>query len=155
MIERTDHKGKTIHPLRDLVAKLSCQAKLSGAKRAAYELGTLDLFADIPIYDPGRDRAPILGGPCLSHVSVKLTPEHAVHLTGFYRSHYYIQRALGNFLGLTHLQHFIAREAGIGMGPLVVHSSMAQLDTLAKHWGTADARQLIKQCISARNEAAT
>ena len=75
MIERTDHRGNTIYPLRDLVAKLSRQAKLSGGKRAAYELGTVDLFTDIPIYDPGHDRAPILGGPCLSHVSVKLTPE--------------------------------------------------------------------------------
>lgn len=154
MIERTDHKGETIHPLKDLIAKLGRQAKLTGSKLAAYELGTLDLFADIPIYDPGRDRTLIMGGPCLSHVSVKLTPEHAVHLTGFYRSHYYIQRALGNFLGLAHLQHFIAKEAGIGVGPLVIHSSMAQLDILANHWGTKDARQLIEQCISKRNEAA-
>jgi hypothetical protein len=151
MIERTDHKGKVIHPLQDLVAKISGQAKLSGGKRAAYELGTVDLFADIPIYEPGSDRAPILGGPCLSHVSVKLTPEHAVHLTGFYRSHYYVQRALGNFLGLAHLQHFIAQEAGIEMGPLVVHSSMAQLDTLGGHWGTADVRKLIERCVATRH----
>ena len=76
----------------------------NGGKRAAYELGTVDPFTDIPIYDPGRDRLPIMGGPCLSHVSVKLTSEHTVHLTGFYRSHWYVQRALGNLLGLAHLQ---------------------------------------------------
>lgn len=149
MIARTDHQGKTIHPLRDLVAKVGQQAKLSGGKRAAYELGTFDLFADIPIYDPGRDRGPILGGPCLSHVSIKLTPEHAVHLTGFYRSHYYVQRALGNFLGLAHLQHFIAQEAGVKMGPLVVHSSMAQLDLRRDHWGVADVRKLLDHCLVA------
>lgn len=154
MIERTDHKGRTIHPLRDLVTKIGAQAKLSGGKRAAYELGTLDLFADIPIYDPARDRGPVLGGPCLSHVSAKLTPVHALLLTGFYRSHYYIQRALGNFLGLAHLQNFIAKEANIDLGPLVIHSSMAQLDTLASHWGAADVRKLIDQCLSARRNTA-
>jgi hypothetical protein len=154
MIERTDHKGRTIHPLRDLVTKLGRQARLVGGKRAAYELGTVDLFADIPIYDPGRDRALLLGGPCLSHVSVKLTPQHAVHLTGFYRSHYYVQRALGNFFGLAHLQHFIAAEAEVEMGPLVIHSSIAQLDTLNKHWGAADVRKLIEHCVAARREAA-
>jgi hypothetical protein len=154
MIERTDHNGITIHPLRDLVAKLGRQAELTGGKRATYELGTVDLFADIPIYDPGRDRGPILGGPCLSHVSVKLTPEHAVHLTGLYRSHYYVQRALGNFLGLAHLQHFIAQEAGVEVGPLVVHSSMAQLDVQTGRWGVADVRKLLDQCLVAYRDTA-
>lgn len=154
MIQRTDHGGQTIYPLRDLVAKIGTQAKQAGGKRAAYELGTVDLFADIPIYDPGRDRKVIMSGPCLSHVSFALTPEHAVRLSGFYRSHFYIQRALGNFLGLAHLQNFVAREAGIEMGPLVVQSSMAQLDTKADHWGTTDVRKLIEQCIAARQAVA-
>ena len=154
LIQRTDHKGETIYPLRDLVTKLGSQAKQAGGKRAAYELGTVELFTDIPIYDPGRDRGRILGGPCLSHVSAKLTPEHAVHLTGFYRSHYYVQRALGNFFGLAHLQNFIAEEAGVQMGPLVVHSSMAQLDTSPGNWGTGDIRTLIESCVAARRDAA-
>jgi hypothetical protein len=150
LIQRTDHHGNTIYPLRDLVTKITGQAKQSGGKRAAYEAGTVEPFTDLPIYDPGRDRGRILGGPCLSHVSVKLTPEHAVHLTGFYRSHYYVQRALGNFLGLAHLQNFIAREASVATGPLIIHSSMAQLDTLAGHWGTGDVRGLIDGCTVAR-----
>jgi hypothetical protein len=153
MIQRTDHDGKTIYPLRDLVAKLSRQAELSGGKRAAFELGTVDCFGDIPIYDPGRDRGRIMGGPCLSHVSVKLTSDHAVLLTGFYRSHYYVQRALGNMFGLAHLQHFIAQEAGTEMGPLVIHSSMAQLDIWQGHWGDRDVQRLIEDCVTARGAA--
>jgi len=149
LIQRTDHKGNTIYPLKDLVTKITREAKQSGGKRAAYEAGTVEPFTDIPIYDPGRDRARIMSGPCLSHVSVKLTTERAVHLTGFYRSHYYIQRALGNFLGLAHLQNFIAREAGIAMGPLIIHSSMAQLDTMTGRWGTGDVRRLIERCTDA------
>ena len=154
LIQRTDHKGKTIYPLRDLVTKLGGQAKQNGGKRAAYEANTVDPFTDIPIYDPGRDRGRILGGPCLSHVSVKLTPDHAAHLTGFYRSHYYVQRALGNFFGLAHLQNFIAREANVEMGPLVIHSSMAQLDTSAGNWGTSDVRALIEACVAVRRDTA-
>jgi hypothetical protein len=153
LIQRTDHKGETIYPLRDLVTKLGGQAKQNRGKRAAYEAGTVEPFTDIPIYDPGRDRGRILGGPCLSHVSVKLTPDHAVHLTGFYRSHYYVQRALGNFFGLAHLQNFIAREAKVEMGPLVIHSSMAQLDILAGKWGTGDVRTLIESCVAVRRDA--
>jgi len=148
MIQRTDHEGNTIYPLRDLVAKLSGQARRNGGKRAAFEIGTFDPFADIPIYDPGRDRGPIMGGPCLTHVSAKLTPEHAILLTGFYRSHYYVQRALGNMFGLAHLQNFIAREAGVKVGPLVIHSSMAQLDMSQGHWGTRDIRKLIGDCLA-------
>jgi hypothetical protein len=153
MIQRTDHSGRTIYPLKDLVAKLKRQAELSGGKRAAFELGTVDCFTDIPIYDPARDRGRIMGGPCLSHISVKLTDKHAVHLTGFYRSHYYVQRALGNFFGLAHLQHFIAQEAGAEMGPLVIHSSMAKLDTLADHWGDRDVQRLIENCVAAHTRS--
>jgi hypothetical protein len=62
------------------------------------------------------------------------SPEQAVRgpVTGVYRSHYYVQRALGNLFGLAHLQHFIAQETGQKMGPLVCHSSMAQLDLKPK-----------------------
>jgi hypothetical protein len=154
LIQRTDHRGNTIYPLQDLVTKIMRQAKQNGGKLAAYEAGTVEPFTDLPIYDPGRDRGPIMGGPCLSHVSVSLTPEHAVHLTGFYRSHFYVERALGNFLGLAHLQNFIAREAGIAMGPLIIHSSMAQLDTKSSHWGTRDVRCLIEDCTAARRATA-
>jgi hypothetical protein len=75
-------------------------------------------------------------------------------LTGVYRSHYYIQRALGNLFGLAHLQHFIAQEAGLQMGPLVCHSTMAQLDLKPNKWGKEDVRGLIAACAAARRPAA-
>ena len=153
MIQRTDHAGNTIYPLRDLVEKLSSQAKQKGGKHAAYEMGTADPFTDIPIYDPGLDRRPIMGGPCLSHVSVKLVrlpQEHAVYLTGLYRSHWYVQRALGNLLGLAHLQNFIAREAGVKTGPLIIHATMAQLEPSPRHWTGGDVRKLIEDCAATR-----
>ncbi|MGH8612251.1 MAG: hypothetical protein ACREYF_09475 [Gammaproteobacteria bacterium] len=159
---RTAADGATINPLRDLIKKLKTQLALDGPNRAVYELGVIDPLLDIPIYDPTTDRSLPIGGPCLTHVSVKLTAKRSVMVTGFYRSHFYVQRALGNLFGLAHLQHFIAQETGLAMGPLVCHSSMAHLDLKNKKkgapehekWGKPDIRELIARCHAARQPVA-
>ena len=158
LFSRKDSDGSEIKPLQDLLNKLKGQLALSGPNRATYELGTVDPFLDIPIYDPARDRYRPIGGPCLSHMSVKLTKDQRVMLTGFYRSHFYVQRALGNFFGLAHLQHFIAKETGCEPGPLISHSSMAQLELKPKKkngtdhekWGRAAVVDLIARCHASR-----
>jgi hypothetical protein len=71
-------------------------------------------------------------------------------LTAFYRSHYYVQRALGNLLGLAHLQNFVAEQAGLAVGPLVCISSMAQLDVSSGQWGKNDVKNLINECHKVR-----
>lgn len=162
IICRTDAAGGTIYPLRDLVAKVKTQVGLQSPNRAVYEIGVIDPLLEVPIYDPHDDRTRPIGGPCLSHISVKLTADQRVMLTGFYRSQYYVQRALGNLFGLAHLQHFIAQETGLKLGPLVCHSSMAQLDLKSKRkgapdterWGKEDVRSLIQQCLAVRQRAA-
>jgi hypothetical protein len=159
---RTGANGALVNPLRDLIEKLKSQAALEGPNRAVYELGLVDPLLDIPIYDPATDRSRPIGGPCLTHISVKLTADRRVMLTGFYRSHFYVQRALGNLFGLAHLQNFIAEQTGLMLGPLVCHSSMAQLelkrrknDASEHHkWGKADVRDLIARCHAARQPAA-
>jgi len=156
---RKDRDGTEFSPLKELVAKLKCQLAICGTNRGTYELGLLDPVLDIPIYDPGSsDRSRPNGGPCLSHISVKLTAGRKLMLTGFYRSHCYIQRALGNLFGLAHLQHFIAQETALELGPLVCHSSMAQLELSRRkksapaheRWGNDDIRELIACCHSLR-----
>jgi hypothetical protein len=162
LFERMDHDGTTIRPLETLVSKLQSQLASRSPNRAAYELGTVDPFLDVPIYDPARDRNRPIGGPCLTHLSVKLDSRHCVRLTAFYRSHFYVQRALGNFMGLAHLQHFMAKETGRELGPLVCHSSMAQLELKAKKknasshekWSKADVMQLIQSCRDVKRAAA-
>ena len=146
--------GDSIFPLRDLVEKLKSQLNLAGPNRAVYELGILEPVLEIPIYDPSADRNRPIAGPCLTHVSVKLTADRRVMLTGVYRSHYYVQRALGNLFGLAHLQHFIAEEAGLQMGPLICHSTVAQLDLKPGKWGKEDVRKLIAACAAARRPVA-
>jgi hypothetical protein len=154
LFQRIDQTGKDVKPLETLVAKLQSQLALKGSQRAVYELGTIDPFLDIPIYDPTLDRNRPIGGPCLTHLSVKLTADHRLMLTGFYRSHFYVQRALGNLLGLAHLQNFIAKETGSQIGPLVCHSSMAQLELQTGRWGKSDVADLIAHAHVAREPEA-
>lgn len=153
ILRRTGTDGSTINPLQDLVEKLRGQLANAGPNRAVYELGVLDVFVDIPIYDPLSDRMRPLGGPCLSHLSFKLGADRQLMLTAFYRSHYYVQRALGNLFGLAHLQHFVAQEAGLDMGPLICHSTAAILDRSSRRWGKGAIRDLISNCHAARVRA--
>ncbi|MDB5437828.1 MAG: hypothetical protein JWM33_255 [Caulobacteraceae bacterium] len=149
ILSRTGHKGEEINPLRDLIKKLRTQLSTPGPNRAVYELGISEPWMELPIYDPAIDRTRPLGGPCLSHLSFKLGANRELRLTAIYRSHWYVQRALGNLFGLAHLQQFVANEAGLKVGPLTCLSTMAQLETQPGQWGKAAVRELIDECQTA------
>jgi hypothetical protein len=142
---RKDQKGKEFIPLQALIDKLKIQLGTKGPMRAAYELNLIDPLLDMPIYDCVTDRGRSRGGPCLSHLSFKLKPDRKLMLTAFYRSHYYVQRALGNLYGLAWLQEFIASSIGLELGELVCISSMASLET-EKGWNKSDVSKLLKNC---------
>ena len=146
MLRRKRLDGTEINPLRDLVFKLKKQLERAGPMRAVYELGIDDLSVDLPIYDPASDRKQPIGGPCLSHISCKLCPERRLLLTAIYRSHYYIERALGNFIGLAQLQAFICEQARIDAGHLVCVSTMAKLDRKSGSWGKRKIEDLLHAC---------
>ena len=136
-----------INPLERLIEKLKVQAKSRSPKHAAYEVGIHELDADLPLYDPRTDAGRTMGGPCLSHLSFKLKDDHRLMLTGFYRSHHYVHRALGNLIGLAWLQHFVATEVGVPAAELVCISSMATLDTAG--WKASDVNSLLDRCEAA------
>lgn len=148
MVRRTGSDGKAINPLGNLVARL--QTEIGGGghpKRARYELNLVDPFLDLVTADPtlpGDTKA--MGGPCLSHLSFKLR-SGSVALTAFYRSHYYVERALGNLLGLSNLQQFVAKECGLPPGPLTCISSMAKIDC-GSLWRLTEVQQLLAECQS-------
>lgn len=140
-----DHEtGKPVNPLEKVIAKLSNYEH--DHKKAAYEIGVIDPVQDIPIYRPSHDRCRTMSGPCLSHLSFKVTNEKTLSLTAFYRSHYYVERALGNLIGLSWLLYFVSSESGIPAGSLTCISSMAQLEN--GKWGKENLRKLIKDCRS-------
>lgn len=145
ILRQKDFKGETFNPLEDMVQKI----KKHGKYRASFELGQGRPFEDdVPIYDPATDRKRLYGGPCLSHLSVKVH-DGKVRFNATYRSHYYVRRLLGNLVGLGRLQYFLARETEMEVGTLTINSTFARIDTGAGtggHWGKRDVDELIARC---------
>lgn len=149
MVRRENRAGKVVNPLENVITALKTEIRSRGPKRARYELGMTDPFMDISIADPALPSAKkAIGGPCLSHLSFKLDPASGqVRLVVFYRSHYYVERALGNLVGLARLLSFVANEAGLSPGPLTCISSYARID-VGPHWRRSEIDQLVSECKS-------
>jgi hypothetical protein len=145
-------KGNERAPLEVLIEKLKAQAA-RGHMRAAYEVKVFDdsETCELSTYEPESDCDMTRGQPCLTHLSFKLHPDLSVSLTALYRTHFYIQKTLGNLLGLGQLLSFVARESDLTVGTLVCHSTMGELDTVAmkdgvKGWNQADIDALLLDC---------
>lgn len=144
---RQQTEDDTINPLKEIVTRLKKEMK-KGKKRAAYELSLTDLSQEIAIHNNELDSKWPIGGPCLSHLSFKLDPvQKKIHLAVMYRSHYYIERVLGNLIGLARLQSFVAREVGMGIEPgeLLCVSTYAKLDLKPGVWKKNDIDKLLKK----------
>ena len=141
ILRRSGKKGVVINPLEILVEKLKKQLS-----RKAPPLGREYMSWDsrrqpweLPIYDTALDATRTTPQPCLSHVSFKIVNGEALMLTALYRSHYYIQRALGNLIGLAQLQYFVANEVGLNLGELVCHSSYACVEA-GSNWKVSEVK---------------
>lgn len=146
---REDKDGVAYNPLEVLIEKLRRQLALASPKRAAYEIGLMSEALDLTLYDADEDRTRVVAGQCLSHLSFKLGPNHELYLTALYRYQWFVQKALGNLLGLARLQGCIARELKVPVGPLVCHAALAVLEDtrVAKlPWKRCDLKELIDQC---------
>ncbi|TPJ38870.1 hypothetical protein FJ434_22850 [Mesorhizobium sp. B2-5-13] len=147
ILRQKDRDGTIYNPLKDLLKKIQGH----GQYKATFELGlgnAMEVYEafgdDIAIYDGAADRRPLYGHlPCLMHLSIKL--DHGkVRLNATYRAHYYVQRLLGNLVGLARLQYFLAHEAGQEIGPLTINSTYAKLDTGAGgRWNLGDIDALL------------
>jgi hypothetical protein len=143
--------GVNMSALEILVEKLKKQKK-KGRMRAAYELDLLNEAdnADIALYQPSSDCGRTIGQPCLTHLSFKLHPDDSLSLTALYRSHFYMQKTLGNLLGLSQLMCFVAEQVGLEVGPLVCHSTLAQLEYGGTNdWSLKDALTVLEDCRTA------
>jgi thymidylate synthase len=99
---------------------------------------------EIIISDPVRDMRKALNRQCLSMIELKPERNGSLHMIAVYRNHYYIQKTLGNLLGLGRLLGFIAHESGFDVGTLTLNSTSARLETEA--WGKVDVTTLIDDC---------
>lgn len=103
---------------------------------------------ELSIFDPVRDvNDSPYGGQCLSFASLKLIGKpdaRRLSMTAFYRNHFYVEKLLGNLIGLGRLLRFLATEGGVGLGSLTVVSTHAEID-MAK-WGRAELIELLARC---------
>ena len=140
MINWEDRKGNRINQLHeniDMLRKLNSEG--SQFYGNCYE---------VAIFDPERDCKRRRGRQCLSMIEFKPSPNRSLHMTAFYRNHYYIQRTLGNLIGLGNLLRFIAREAGFETGSLTIVSTHAELDACGG--GKKAVHSLIDSCAGMR-----
>lgn len=106
---------------------------------------------EISVFDPVRDvdKSPY-GGQCLSFASFKIIGrenDRQLGMTALYRNHFYIEKLLGNLIGLGRLMAFIGKEANIAVGPLTIVSTHAKIDQPRNSQGAAtrgDIVQLLK-----------
>lgn len=161
MIQRIHRKTNAAFNPLDIIVEKLIKSRTGRRIKAAYELGIFDPADlvdgtelpdgfELPLYDPVTDGGRPTNIPCLSHLSFKLQEDGTVDLTAVYRSHFYAQRALGNLIGLSQLQAFVARESGFEQGVLTCVSTQACLDVGA--WGGATAtKEFIKTFPTAEN----
>lgn len=161
MIQRTHRKNNAAFNPLDIIVEKLIKSKTERRIKAAYELGIFDSADlvdgpelpdgfELPLYDPITDSGRPTNIPCLSHLSFKLQEDDTIDLTAVYRSHYYAQRALGNLIGLSQLQAFVAKESGFQQGILTCVSTQACLDVQA--WGGCVAtREFINSLPAAEN----
>lgn len=127
-----------VDQLGNLIAKLRGEQANTAPKTARYEVGidqssdddteaTPEVIDDVaPVYTPGRDNA-IMGFPCLSLCSFQLGSDR-LHLVAHYRSQRLVQRGYGNYLGLARLLEYVARQANLTSGELMIVAGRADAD---------------------------
>jgi len=133
MIDFPDGEGNSTNQLWNIIERVR-DAQVRA--RNKYELSLFDPLRDV-------DNSPY-GGQCLSFLSFKIIPgvHKTLSLTAVYRNHFYIEKLLGNLIGLGRLMAFIARESRVSVGALTVLSTHAEIDMPA-HTRRADLAALL------------
>ncbi len=136
MMQLPGSDGQTINQIWDIVERLR---NPNVRARNKFELLT---------FDPARDvNDSPYGGQCLSFASLKLIgkgEQRRIGMTAVYRNHFYIEKLLGNLIGLGRLLEFVAKEGGVGLGPLTIVSTRAEIDS--GKWTRGELQQLLTRC---------
>lgn len=139
--------GESFNQLDHVIARFR-SAKAKGHQRAnAAELGLAHPVEDaiaVPIVVNGKDRQ-TMGFPCLSHLSFSLNGG-VLHLGAVYRSHDFISRAYGNYVGLGRVLGFVAQQSGFPVGELACLSSSASAEVGKSGIGKASLDELLRKC---------
>ncbi|GHF65972.1 hypothetical protein HNQ07_004786 [Deinococcus metalli] len=137
-----------LNQLARVIERLRAQRRLPGPKSSAYELSVVPAGGwDAELRIQGPDDTNLMGFPCLSHISLTLA-DGELHLSALYRNQFFIQRAYGNYLGLTRLLGFICREVGCAPGEIACWATHADAEAPGR------SRSLVMAARDAQNAAA-
>jgi hypothetical protein len=143
-------KGR-VNQLSRVIDRLRLARQRDQKRGNQYEVGVTGPFEDgfaAPIVIPGHDNL-TRGFPCLSHISFSLH-RGQVHLTALYRSHDYVSRAYGNYIGLGRVLAFVGNESGWPIGEVTCISSSATSEfSRGGKFGKANVEELLAKCIAA------
>ena len=147
--------GREFNQLNQVVTRLRSAAQSGRQRGNAFEIG-LAVPADeeigMPVLVGGKDRK-TRGFPCLSHLSFSLQ-DGVVHLSALYRSHDFISRAYGNYVGLGRTLRFVAQQSGLPSGELTCLSSSATAEIgHGAGLGKRALQQLLDDCQMALQES--
>jgi thymidylate synthase len=136
MTTRAKSDGSNLDQISDLVARIRNKSTKSLHNH------------QIVVFDPEHDATDsVYGGQCLSFLNFHLIPTKpkTLVLTAQYRNHYYIEKLLGNLIGLGRLMAFIAKETDTRVGNLTIVSTHATID-LPEGASRQDVLDLIARC---------
>jgi hypothetical protein len=146
-----DPERGEVNQLSRAIDRLRAARERGDRRGNAYEVGVTGPMDDgfaAPIVIPGRDNL-VRGFPCLSHISFSLH-EGEVHLTALYRSHDYVSRAYGNYLGLGRILDFVGTESGWPIGEVTCISSSATAEFFrGGAFGKAAVQELLAKSVAA------
>lgn len=136
MMQLPRQQGKPINQIWNIVERLRNP-----------NVRSLNKF-ELSVFDPARDvNDSSFGGQCLSFASLKLVGagnERRLAMTAVYRNHFYVEKLLGNLIGLGRLLEFLAKEGGVNMGSLTIISTTAKIDM--GNWVRSDLTRLLAEC---------
>jgi hypothetical protein len=145
--------GESFNQLDQVVQRLRAAHDRGQRRGNSYEMGLTtptDEAVAAPVFVGGRDRQ-IIGFPCLSHTSFSLQ-KGVLHLAAMYRSHEYIRRGYGNYVGLGRLLRFVANQSGWPVGELTCMSASVTVGGGAG-FGQGALAELLTACRSTPDEA--
>lgn len=145
--------GQPFNQLDQVVQRLRSAHERGQRRGNSYEMGVTtptDEAVAAPVFVGGHDRQ-IIGFPCLSHTSFSLQ-QGVVHLAAMYRSHEFIRRGYGNYVGLGRLLRFVALQSGWPVGELTCMSASVTVGSGAG-FGRRALTELLAACRRAQKES--
>ncbi len=144
MMSLPTHDGRTINQIWDIIDRLRDP-----------KVTALNKF-ELSVFDPARDvDGSPRGGHCMSFASLKLTGPRGsrrLSMIVMYRNHFYVEKLLGNLIGLGRLLEYIAREGKVAMGSLTIVSTHAEIDM--DNWDRNELKAMLAACDQASAQLA-